>query len=382
MGTYPSFAFTPADDAVIIWSAGKIWRVPLSVNGRGEKVALGTPPEVIRFTAHVEKQIAETVMGETDLIGLETRDEQRLWAFKEMSVDEEGGRVVFQGAGATYYLDVSSAALSPAQKENTAQRVPVLHSFGPYYSPSIVPGTNSSLIVHAHWSDTNFTSFELANVSSNTAYAITGLPMGRYRAPVLCECTGQERTIAFVKTGGDVLTANVVATAGAGLYIADITLPSSSSVYDTFNHVEMRPETIAIRNLRFIPSQINPSIRLTLRFFSGNSKLLVQQYSQAFVIDLAGGPDALGTYNHTTIAEGLMSMEIVPSLRLEEEPKADRIAFVDFFNVYVVNAKNVRGPVWSKPGSSPEGLARTGVDGGHDVQWSRDGKRLFWLLGE
>jgi hypothetical protein len=66
MGTYPSFSFTPNDDAVVIWTTGKIWRVPLTINDLNEKVASGEP-KIISFKVHIEKQIAETLRPITDL---------------------------------------------------------------------------------------------------------------------------------------------------------------------------------------------------------------------------------------------------------------------------------------------------------------------------
>lgn len=74
MGTYPSFAFSPKDDAVIIWAAGQIWHVPLSTNGQGERVS-GDAPRPIKFHAQVEKRIAETRADDTNILGLETLPE-------------------------------------------------------------------------------------------------------------------------------------------------------------------------------------------------------------------------------------------------------------------------------------------------------------------
>ena len=63
IGTYPSFAFTPSDDGIIIWADGKIYIVYLTANSRGEKVAAGDPA-MIGFTAHIEKRLAETLADE------------------------------------------------------------------------------------------------------------------------------------------------------------------------------------------------------------------------------------------------------------------------------------------------------------------------------
>ncbi|EPQ51053.1 hypothetical protein GLOTRDRAFT_118109 [Gloeophyllum trabeum ATCC 11539] len=362
MGTYPSFAFTPSDDAIIIWAAGKIYSVPLSTNFDGEKVAAGEP-QVIPFRAHVEKRLAETLTASPDILGLETADTQRARAFKEVDVDEQGARVVFSTAGKTYVQAVGAG--------DEAVKLPGLVEDAPYYSPSFVPGY-SDMVLHARWSDINFTTFELANVTSGEASVLTGLPRGRYYAPVLCECPGRRRQIAFVKNAGDWLTGDVVATAGAGLYLGSLELPSASASGGT---------EIEVTNVHLVPSQIDLDDRIKLRFLEKNAKLLVQQSDRAFVIDLASGPDGMGKYKHETVATGRMSKELVvsPGLALGNPNEGRYVAFVDFFDVYVAPPSGEA--VWSKPSRATKGLARLSLDGGHDITWSRDGKRLFWFLG-
>ncbi|KAH9935808.1 hypothetical protein B0H21DRAFT_780838 [Amylocystis lapponica] len=364
MGTYPSFAFTPADDAIIIWAAGQIYHVPLTTNAFGEKIAGGTP-SVVPFIAHIEKRLAETARAHTDLTALETADKQRVYAFSELRVDTLGERAVFQGAGATYLQHVGDGAPH-------AVRVPALHPTAPYYSPSFVVNAEE-LVLHARWSDTNFTSLELANTSSGTAYELTGLPRGRYYAPVLCECSGAHRQLAFLKTGGDYLTGDVVATASAGLYLAKLMLPSNG---DSGN-------TIAVQNVHFVPSEINPDepLRTKIRFVERATKLLVQAPTRAFVIDLAAGPNEDGDYSHKTLAAGRMSTELAVVPEGSGTLTAGKAAFVDFYHVYVVPGVKENEPVWSKPGNATSGLVRLSLDGGHDITWSRDGKKLFWFLG-
>ncbi|RDB24015.1 hypothetical protein Hypma_008641 [Hypsizygus marmoreus] len=368
MGTYPSFAFTPSDDAVIIWAAGQIFSVPLSTNAQGEKI--GSPhktPTPIRFTAHIEKHLAETRREEFDIKGLETQATQRVHAFKDLRVDDTGDKVVFQAAGVTYLQKVGTKDVT---------RVPTLNQSAPYYSPTLVHGA-PHLVLHTRWSDTHFSSFELADFHSGLAHELRGLPLGRYFSPVLCECSGAQRQIAFVKSGGDLLTGNVVATAATGLYIGEVTLPSADL---------RESQSIEIKNLRFVKSEIDSDDRVNLRFLEKNKKLLVQQSDRAFVIDLAAGPDKYGQYPHTTLAKGKMSTELVVSPQLTKEGTewiADSIAFVDFFHVYLAPGETVGGDeeLWSKPGNATKGLARLSLDGGHDVTWSRDGKKLFWFLG-
>ncbi|CDO68900.1 hypothetical protein BN946_scf185000.g43 [Trametes cinnabarina] len=365
MGTYPSFAFTPKDDDIIIWAAGQFHLVPLSTNELGERVLAGEP-KVIPFTAHIEKRLAETRTAKTDIREVETADMQRVYAFHELRVDESGEKAVFQAAGFTYAQQVG---------ENVgAQRVPALHPTAPYYSPSFVPGT-SDLVIHARWSDVNFTTLEVANLTSGKAYELTGLPYGRYYSPVLCSCSGRDRKIAFVRTGGDYLTGEIVATAHSGLYLGELTLPSGSEATKT--------STIAVKNIQLIPSEIDTDdmLHTQLRFFEKNKKLLVQEPRRAFVIDIAAGPDEFGDFTYETLATGLTSDELVIPIPSPSFKSKTPAAVVDFFHVYYVPAAKPDDPIWSKPANATRGLTRLSANGGHSITWSGDGSKLFWFLG-
>ncbi|CCM03690.1 uncharacterized protein FIBRA_05835 [Fibroporia radiculosa] len=364
MGTYPSFAFSPTDDAVIIWAAGQIYHIPLTTNAFGEKVAAGEP-QPVRFLAHIEKRLARTAMAQVDIRPLETASTQRVYAFTELRVDTTGTRAVFQAAGATYVQEVG-------HDTPHAYRVPALHADAPYYSPSFVVNAEE-LVIHARWSDADFTTIELANLTSGEAYELAGLPLGRYYSPILCECTGIQRQLAFIKTGGDYLTGDIVATAKPGLYLGQITLPSSGQA----------STEIVVKNVHYVLTEIDEDqlLKTQVRFLERNTKLLVQSPGRAFVIDLAAGPDEFGDYKHETIATGLMSKELATVPRVSDTVVAKSLAFVDFYHVYYVPHPNSEEPVWSKPGNATKGLVRLSVDGGHDITWSRDGTKLFWLLG-
>ncbi|THH26786.1 hypothetical protein EUX98_g7409 [Antrodiella citrinella] len=363
MGTYPSFAFTPQDDAVIIWTAGQIYHVPLKTNTFGEKVR-SDEPSPVRFRAHIEKRIADTVTAPTDILSLETQETQRVYSLTDLRVNHDGSKVVFQAAGINYVHEFSS------EKAVQPKQVPTL-SDSPYYSPTFVRYADD-LILHARWSDTNFTHFELANVASGVAYELEGLPLGRYYSPVLCECTGSTRFIAFIKTAGDYMTGNIVATAQPGLYIGQITLPSAST----------KSHKISIESVRFISADVNsddPS-KTKIRFVERNQKLLVQQSQEAFIIDLGAGGNENGKFRHDTISTGAMSTELAAVVS-DDYKSAAHVAFVDFFHVFVASGVSLDDAVWSKPGNATKGLARLSLDGAHDVIFSGDGKTLFWLLG-
>ena len=352
MGTYPSFAFDRSDGAILIWAAGQIFHVPLSKNALGERISGGTPRPV-RFRAHIEIKIAETLKAKTDVRTLE-EGHQRLHAFTHLSLDHSGKKAVFQASGVTYTQIIGSDAL--------AQRVPVAYSSAAYYSPSFVGG-DENLVVHVRWSDKFFSALEIADLSTGIIYQVTGLPMGRYFSPVIFGGDTSQRTLAFIKTGGDLLTGDAVATAQTGIWIGEITLPTDGTA------------TIEVKGARKISTTINPSDdKLKLSFVS-SSKLLVQETDRAFTVDLALGADEWGRYTEAKLASGYSTDELAFSHATKGA------AFVNFLHVYYVPNVNASANLWSKPGKAPEGLARLSLDGGHDIVYSGDGSVLGWFLG-
>ncbi|KAL4065228.1 hypothetical protein J3A83DRAFT_4265356 [Scleroderma citrinum] len=352
MGTYPSFAFDRSDDAILVWAAGQIFHVPLAKNTLGERVSGGTPHPV-RFRAHIEIKIAETLKAKTDVRTLE-EGHQRLHALTHLSLDQSGRKAVFQASGVTYIQIIGSNA--------PAQRVPVVHSSAAYYSPSFVGG-DGDLVIHARWSDKSFSALEVVDLNTGVIYEVTGLPQGRYFSPVISGGDSAQCTLAFVKTGGDLLTGDTVATAQTGIWIGEITLPMDDS------------SVIEVKGARKISTTVNLSDdKLKLSFVS-SSKLLVQETDRVFTVDLFLGADEWGRYTEEKLASGHSTDELTFSHSTKSA------AFVNFLHVYYTPNVNASMDLWSKPGKAPKGLARLSLDGGHDVVFSGDGNVLGWLLG-
>lgn len=122
-----------------------------------------------------------------------------------------------------------------------------------------------------------------------------------------------------------------------------------------------------------------------MRFLKTNKQLLVQQSNRAFIIDFGRKADKFGKYPHTTLATGKTSRELAISPKASKKGQyaVDNIAFVDIFHVYLTSGSNVRDgeAVWSKPANATKGLIRLSLDGGHDINWTPDGKKLLWFLG-
>ncbi|KAJ3555991.1 hypothetical protein NM688_g2275 [Phlebia brevispora] len=356
MGTYPSFSFTPNDDAIIIWAAGKIWHVPLTINASGEKLS-AIPPTPIHFTVHIEKRIANTLRVETDVLRLGMAHTQRISALVELRTNEDGSKFTFQASGATYLYSVESSTL---------KTVPVLQQDASYFSPSFAPGADD-LVIHARWSDINFTTFELANTTCGTAYELTGVPLGRYYSPVLGKLTTRGRKVAFIKTGGDAHTGNVVATAKAGLYVGEISLPTPSR------------SNVVVKNMRFISAipGIETPARTKVTFIEDDTKVLVQHQRRAMTIDIVAGPNSMGENRINTLALGRTTTELAVTM----QRGATNVAIVDYHHVYFAPNISFQAPIFTKPGNATQNLTRLSLDGGHDITWSADGEKLCWFSG-
>jgi len=355
-GSYPSYAFTPNDDAIIIWYSGHIHRIPLSVNAFGERTS-SSEPTVIPFNATITKLLANTRKTKLDIRDVEWKERQKVHAMRGLRIDDSSSYAIVDAGGVTALQSLSSAT--------PATEVPVLYSSNPYYTPSFLP--SSTTIVHARWDDTNYTTFEIA--SATKAWEIEGIPKGRYHSPTISR---DHTKMVFVKTAGDIITGYTKHTAQPGLYTVDLTSDMSKA-----------------ENMKFIPSSISFAFGLTRMRFLSNSLLLVQQNSRAFTVSLDTGTEEV-------LATGSFSNEILLA------SNTGNIAFLEYHHIYVLQ-RGVAKPqgllsrflsslrrrqsptkpiaLWAKPNRSTPGIARTSFYGGHDLIWSADGETLYWLLG-
>lgn len=395
MGTYPSFSFTPSlsSPGIVIWAAGQIWHVPLARNAIGELIAASKAtnnaelaPKVIPFTAHISKRLAETRRVKTDVREFESGP-QRVRAFTQLALDEAGERAVFTGAGQTWVQVLGDSLINPTTlnpiddsnflgSSKPARRIPHLHPSAGYYSPSLVPGC--SFAMHARWDNLNLSSLELADLESGQVWEVVGLPKGRWFGAVVSRTVGNgARTVVLVKTGGDVLTGNVVATAQTGLWVGEITLPS----------LTLSTDVVELNNLHYVPSSIDPSDIVKLSFVNEEgreaSKVLVQQSDSVLRVSLHDGAAEVVARGQGTTEMIFSPSGSVPSIFSRQAGQAGGAAFVSLFHVYYMPPSSVdsKKMMWAKPGKSPKNLARLSGDGGHDIVFSGDGSVIGWFLG-
>lgn len=288
---------------------------------------------------------------------MENKDTMKVNTFRSLDVDAKGEWAVFQGAGVTSIQNILNA---------TTAGVPVLDENAPYYSPGFVGGS-STQIIHARWSDANFTTFEIADIQSGVAFDVERIPRGRYHSPALSGGPGRLRHIAFVKTASSTLTGSVVAKTRPGLYMADVILPDLSG------------GNAVASNMRFIGALVPGVVdRIRLRFVEGRDQLLVQESERVYTIDFSPDSQAMVAYPQQLLVAGEMTSEIAV-------PSADSqlVSFTEFKHVYLASIDKLEPDekLWARPGNATKGLARLSVNGAHDVAWSGDGKIVFWFSG-
>ncbi|KAL4900089.1 hypothetical protein BDW74DRAFT_183045 [Aspergillus multicolor] len=346
MGAYPNYGWTANDKAIIMWAQGQIWKVPLGFNDLGARVRVGNPVK-LPFEAKIDLALGETRYSETKITEGELSRHRPIRAFKNLRSDFAGKRVVFEAAGDNYVADVESGAVRAVPKPN--KRISC-------YAPSFIRGENlEHYALQACWVDSrNLTAFVLAGLGDDTVVEVQGLPRGRYLSPV-----SDGRFIAYVRTGRDYMFGDVEETFGEGVWVGEMSLPSGSG-----NSILLS----SLRRLDGIPSSAETKLTLVADGVLGIEN-----------------PQSITTYNIltgdiTTLARGKTSVEMSAS------PSAHgTIAFRDFQQVWLTPSSNAlqAAAIWSKPGdsSTPDNLIRLSDVGGHDVTFSGDGRRVFWLLG-
>lgn len=349
MGPYPSYGWSAEDKAIIIWSQGQIWNVPLVMNPLGERVAAGTAPQKLTFEAHIDLALGQTRYNENDIYDSELSTSVQVRSLRGLRSDETGMMVVFEAAGDNIIFDFDSSSLMKIPKSDDDESC---------YNPSFIPG--SCQILQACWHDQNLTHFVLSDpCSKSPVQVLEGLPRGRYTSPV-----SDGEYISFVRTGKDYMFGDIEETYGEGVWIGRVHAGVEKTIIYDLQHVE--------------PLQSSFETKLEIVMVDGRTTLLVDNPSSVVEYDIQSG-------RQRRIATGKTTVEVAAA---HSGGNSMSLAFRDFQHIWFcsglsVSAASNPGEVWSKPGDSqtPEGLVRLSEHGGHDVAFSGNRQTIFWLHG-
>jgi hypothetical protein len=364
MGAYPNYGWS-ANGNIIIWAGGKIWTVQLILNDIGERVAdPKLAPYILEFTAAIDLALGETVYNKTNMRNTELSDTARIRSIRGLRVSSTGANVAFEAAGDTYILGIANQSQTLIPKGLTGAQ---------YYGPSFLPGT--PYVLHARWDDEDLTVLELVDMfSDGRQFKVKGVPRGKYISPIV---SGTK--IALIRTGRDYILGDVEETAGAGVWVGDIRLP------------EKRENAAVVSNLTRIysattGSALNPwqSFRLDFKSLAERLYLLIQDGTSVIQHDLHTGRQNIVVQGKTSVEMVLGGPTVPETLTSRSNSEQPFVAFRDFQHAWITRWSKKSSQIWSKPGddNTPDDLVRLEGYSGHDICFSADGDKIFWLSGK
>ncbi|KAJ4389656.1 hypothetical protein N0V93_007128 [Gnomoniopsis smithogilvyi] len=340
MGAYPNYGWTANDTAVILWSQGQIWIVPVELNVQGERVR-GVPPKTVLFEADILMCLGITRYSENNIHATELSRSLQVRSLRGLRSDYFGRNIMFEAAGDNFVLRLDTNDIEPLPKPKPSASC---------YASSFVHG--SGLILQACWDNRNLTTIFLTEPVSGAIQSIKGIPRGRYVSPV-----SDGHWIAYIRTGKDYMFGDVEETFGEGVWIGRISL--SSATVSELAHVQ---------KLRF-----SHDTKLDIKFINNRAILSLEESNSVVEYDIAND-------TQRTIASGKTSVEMTASV----VRKQTLLSFRDFQHIWLFASPHQYDmKIWSKPGDyqTPKDLIRLSEHGGHDVVISGDARTIFWLFG-
>lgn len=340
MGAYPNYGWTANDTAIVIWSQGQIWLVPVEFDARGER-ARSHPPRTVSFQADIVMSLGRTRYSENDIHANELSASLEVRSLRSLRSDHLGQMVTFEAAGDNFIMSMDTNEVEPLPKAQASTSC---------YAPSFVHGTQ--FILQACWDARELTSIWLTEPASGIIQLVKGIPRGRYVSPV-----SDGDWIAFIRTGKDYMFGDVEETFGEGVWIGKLSV-SSANVSELAHITTVR---------------VGQESKLEIKSVNGRATLIVQDSNSVIHHDIKAGAQR-------TITTGKTSVEMIASVG----GSRTIVLFRDFQQIWLsANSSGEQFEIWSKPGdiNTPTNLFRLSQHGGHDVAISGDAKTVFWLFG-
>jgi imidazolonepropionase-like amidohydrolase len=133
LDVYPGYAFVPDGTAVVLWSRGSIWRVPVA----------GGEPQRIPFTAHVEQWLAPAVALQEPLPDGDVTARILRWP----SQSPDGKWVAFDAFGRVWLQPLESGKPVGAPRRLTPDDAAAPREYAPAFSP------DGTWVAYVTWSD-------------------------------------------------------------------------------------------------------------------------------------------------------------------------------------------------------------------------------------
>ena len=201
-GTTPQFDWTPDNQSLVFWSAGKLRKVALSDRNVTD----------IPFEIDVKKQITPALRFAVDVAPKEFDVKMIRWA----QMSPKGKKVAYQALGKIYLYDVKSGKRSRLTRQDNH------FEFYPTFSK------DGKQIAYVTWDDQKLGSVRVVSVRNGKGKTISTEP-GHYVEPSF---SNDGKKVVFRRFTGGYLTSPAYSME-PGLYVADVNGKHSERIHDS-----------------------------------------------------------------------------------------------------------------------------------------------------
>ncbi|MGV6852167.1 MAG: amidohydrolase family protein [bacterium] len=319
-GVYPHISWTPDSKNVVFWSGGQI--NSLDVNSR----------KISQIPFHVKQQYATLPTVRFDVPV--APDQFRVQMLRDVQVSPDKKHVLFQALGHIYVrsLDKHGQVFGKAKQMMSK-------ASGQQYYPSWSSDSNS--IVYMNWTDAGLGEIKISNLS-NKSKTLTRYP-GHYRSMSL---SPDGRYLVYVKEQGGYLL-NPDWSINPGVYVLDLKNNKSHRIATDGTQPQFSTDS---QRIYLIKHDSYKAVKLVSVNLNGHDER----------------EHAKGTF--TT------------SMKLSRDERF--IAFQEGYKVWVAPFTNTGKAIEVGPDMTGLPVKALQQDSGDYLQFSADGKQLYWTLGE
>jgi len=316
-GVYPTMAWMPDGESIVVWGGGKIHRVDVATHQANE----------IPFHVKAKHTMIEGLRSKQEVAPETFRTKMLRW----VQASPQGDKVVFQALGRLYIRDLPEGEprLLTHQEGSDEQ--------GEYY-PSF--SRDGRWIVYTSWSDEELGSVRVVSSDGGAGRILVEEP-GHYVEPSI---SPDGATVVYEKIQGGWLRSPLWSN-DPGLYRIPLAGGSPERIRNSGSKAHFGAD----------------SDRVYFRETDGDQRILAS-------VELDGSDSR----QH-------VSTEWASDFRVS--PDGDWVAFVERFHAYVAPMPATGRLVKLGPGSKSVPLRRVTQDAGDDLHWSGDSSKLYWALG-
>ena len=317
-GVYPSFAWTPKDDALVFYAKGKLHKLDLATKQASE----------IPFHVKDERALTQAVRFPIEV----APKEFQVKALRNVVVSPKGDMVAYQALGHIWLRALPEGA--PRRLTNDATHF----EFEPAFS------RDGSKLVYTTWNDETLGALAVSGIDGTGTQVLTAEP-GHYTEPVF---TPDGKEVVYRKTGGGGLVSPLWSR-DPGIY--RVALAGGA------------PKLVTKKG--HSPQFGAQSERL---YLVSEDEQKESDHSTLWSLTLDGAEER----TH-------FSSDWATSFALS--PDGKWVAFSERFNAYIAPFEPTGREVALSPKTKALPIARASRDAGENLQFSGDSQRLYWSLG-